>query len=514
MKRFYDRSSRFSNSGHYSYPALETQDGRIAVPGLLPSPTSTHNSLTKSPISVSMMAGRSEIPSFERPLSPPNSQQQGSSVDAAPLPIIAVTEPQSPGLGPATGTGISDDVGVFHMTPPDLLETVITLRSDVVAKLVQFRNDSRDLCDQHVHFQHAMHELNEGLKIVFEQLSSQNLHQELQLLQSLWAEVSQASTTLNERGEQIQHASKDLSNREERLRRKESSLYQIIAQAQKQPQSHDPQRDEADVKSSSSSSSHPGSEATQPLMVQEYYDKVAQTDSLREEFLNFRENNYRERRRRDRLRSRHLRISPPESEFLANYFRERDSRVEEFSIALAAAHRLRDECRQRGYQVNDVEVPPLGEDETFDAGLLIPQAIVERSASGKQTSKSQNDVEDLLVADIDPKRRVAQWLEKLSKSEKAELSEDSPTLQRQADVSNSDLAILPVAGQELEPPKSKRERSISQPPPSSPTDLRIVKGTPLRLSTNVPVDFDQPRPKSAPAAPIFVVIHEFKNCNT
>lgn len=503
MKRSYDRTAPFSTSEHLSYPSLQTDHGRNTLPGLLPSPTLTQNSVARSSNSNDHSIERTQMVSYERPLSPPNSQQQASSAGALPVPVIEVTQPGSPGLGAVNATTVEDDAGVFRLSPPALLDKVLGLRSDVVAKLVEFRNESRDLCDQHVHFQSAMNRFHDGVKTAFAELNSQGRHEELRRLQGLWDEVNQTSSSLNERAEQIQHTSKDLNNSEERLRRNEATLYRTISQAQShQPLDEAGKQEIIGFESSLSSSDHPDSEATQPSVVREYYDKVAHADSLREDFLRFRTNNFYQRRRRDGLRSRQQPVHPSESVFLEKYFRERDARIEEFGAALAAAHHLRDECRRNGHEVNDVEIPPLGEEETFDASLLIPQAIVQRSisgiqTSGKRSSKSQNDVDTLLV-DVDPKRRVAQWLADVPQAERVEYS-GTPTELRAAYLQDHSVDDPRPTSNNLCLPKTKRERSVSQPAPSSSTLAGMAaKSTPLRLTTDFPFDQDQTRPKSAP----------------
>ena len=388
----------------------------------------------------------------------------------------------------------------LNILSPALIDTVVTLRSEVIEKLVEFRNESRHLCDQIVHFKAAVDRLGVGLETALASLSSRGSHSQVKSLLVLRDDAIRASAVLYERGEQVQKMSKDLSTSEDRLRRKESSLYRKLSQARaKQSLNGASLPDDTDEESPSDAAN---SEAAPLPLVQDYYDKVSYADGLREDFLNFRANHYQERRRRSRLRKLHEPVTPSESEFLRDYFSERSARFQEFSAALAAARQLRDDCLQEGNEVDDVGIPPLEDEDIIDDNLLIPQAIVERSASEKEFSRSPENF-DALFVDIDPKRHVTQWLQAVSQEERTE-SETVP--HRETAVLQEDrFDHLQSTDKNLYPPNFRRERSVSQPPPS---DLTAVQKPGDRIlctqSRKLCVDSHQPRPKSAP---IILYIH-------
>jgi len=383
---------------------------------------------------------------------------------------------------------------ILKAVSPDLLANVVDLRSYLIPKLVEFRNQSRDLCDQDVHFRAAMDRLRVGVETL---LNSQALLGEVQKLTGLWDDALRTAEVLYERAEELQKTSKDLSTREDRLRRKEEVLYQRISQVQGK-QSLNGTSLPHDIYEEISSSSV-DSEAAQPLPVKQYYEQVAHADHLREDFLDFRASTYEERRERSRLRQLDQPVTPSESKFLADYFRERDAKSQAFAEALAIAYQLRDDCRQRGYPVEDVEIPPLNDNDIFDEGLLIPQALVELSASEKGDTKGQENFDDLLV-DMDHKHHVSQWLQAVSPEESTEPQTSALAYHETSTVWGDDTIIdLQSAGKNLHVPDFRRERSASQPPTTASTTVRSSgNGVPLTLSTNLQSNLDGSRPKSAP----------------
>ena len=376
------------------------------------------------------------------------------------LPSIRITQPPSLSA-PVPDTPSLEYPDILKLLSPALLATVIDLRSDLIPKRVELRNQSRDLCDQDVHFRTSMDRLRVGVDTSLTNLNSQGLLSEVQKLKELWDDALRKADILYERAERLQKTSQDLSTGEDKLGRKEEVLYQRISQI-KAKQSLNGGSLPHDIYEELSTSSL-SSEATLPTLVKEYYEQVAHTDHLREDFLNFRASNYEERRGRSRLRQLRQPVTPSESKFLADYFKERDAKSRTFAEALVIVHQMKDDCWQRGYMVEDVEIPPLDDDDILDDGLLIQQALVERSEKGN--AKGRENLDALLV-DIDHEHLVTQWLQTVSAEEKAEPQTATLAYHETSTPWESDAIDLRSAGKKLHDPGVRRVRSFSQLPKS------------------------------------------------
>lgn len=342
------------------------------------------------------MPVRRDVHRGDQPVPSPSDHQWNTQSTVVPdLPKIKVTGSESSAFRPAAELTGSQEVDNFvAMSSSQLLDDIVQIQDEAISKRVLLQNHCQDFHEQFLHFVAALesfYDLDQSIDVQLAAGPSQQSNR--QSLQEILDRIKRSNAILNDREEMIQQTANKSCIIDDKLLRREKSLLHRINKARERHSLNSPhpnmrREDDSSYASSSTSEDSKQSEAT---IVREYYDKLAQANSLRDGVINFEAAAAGERRRRERLRIMQQAVEPSETEFLQSYLAKRKDKYLAFQEALQEAHRLRDECMGNGHNVEEPGIPPLSEENL--------------------TTESLNEVDSLLVSDANNASRVAQWVQ-------------------------------------------------------------------------------------------------------
>jgi hypothetical protein len=433
-------------------------------------------------------------------------------MDVLELPQIEITGPQSPAFKPTTEHAGSPELDDFRaIDSPKLLEDVVQIQDEAISKRVLLQNRCQDFQEQFVHLRAAMDAFYNLYQSIDGKLATGPSQVSIrQTLRDAFDRMKESRAILNKREEMMQQTANESCIIDDKLLRREKSLLHRINKARERYSLNRPlpNKQMEDVSSLASSSSSEDSKQSEATVVREYYDRLAQANSLRDGVINFEAATAGERRRREKLRLLQQSVEPSETEFLQRYFAKREEKHLAFEEALQEAYRLRDECMGKGHTVEEPGIPPLGEQTAFDESLLLPQTIVQKAMSENLATKSWNDVDSLLISDADSTKRVAQWLQDQGVPElDDEQLPKSSTTRRSGMVGRrtphvQSHSFSGTKREDLLPDNSNRHRSTSQPLLQNVEfRRRSLHDMIFYANTDLAISAGHSTPNSAPAFP-------------
>jgi hypothetical protein len=153
-----------------------------------------------------------------------------------------------------------------------------------------------------------------------------------------------------------------------------------------------------------------------------YYNKVAQTDQLRDELLNFEAMHQRQLLRREKKRSRGTTVEPSEATFLQSYSKSREEKIKGFEDSKMELDRLWKQCLDKGYAVEPPKIPPLPDGEALDHSNRLPRGILQRASELNLVSSGAGKAEgDVLLVEERSSDRVFNWLHGMQNSKEGDL---------------------------------------------------------------------------------------------
>jgi hypothetical protein len=326
------------------------------------------------------------------------------------------------------------------------LKEVIYLRDKVVEKRVNIGNAETELERQRQYTKEAQNRFMKASRAFMasvDDIPSGSNNKEA--LRRDWELLQQSSNLFKSRGKRLRSAQHELQEWENQLLLKEGDLYEdylkkflgAMSSASSSEETETQHTDDFEAVSAQS-----GSSETMEPVVQQYYDRIGDVNILRERMYNFEGDHRRLVLLRDAQRQEGLGIDPPEKEFYEVYFQKREFLVREYASTKDEMYRLRSECQNQGFHVEDPNLPSF-----LDQSYRIERSIVKYSAPVRE-GRFNPDVY-LLFGHLDNNVRVARWISDVRRATQ-DVSVDPPVVKVKA---TKHAEIKPVA------PKSPNETS-------------------------------------------------------
>jgi len=148
-----------------------------------------------------------------------------------------------------------------------------------------------------------------------------------------------------------------------------------------------------------------------PELVRRYYERLNNANLLRDDLINFPADYQRAVDKRTARRMRGEIVKPSEWDFVKKYARKRKTKLRKFESARKDVLRLRQECIESGFEMDDLEIPPFDEEYCPDPLTRIPESFIQHASSLDAGDQKRSD--ELLVKDQDATGRVATWVEQV-----------------------------------------------------------------------------------------------------
>jgi hypothetical protein len=298
-----------------------------------------------------------------------------------------------------------------------MLKSVRRRRDKVITKRQVVDIHRRNFLEQDRHLEEAQRNFFEIASGVVAKLDHpESGSKDLVALRKAWEAVQSYRSLLSADKEKLLKANDDLNQQEEVLLKQEKKLYQSFPKIEHHLSLSTNVSDDSLSYSTSNDSdrhsSHRGSNAGIAPLVDEYYDKVSQTDYLRDNWLNFRADHQRQRALRERSRELGDPVQPSEFSFLQSFYQERKAKLQEYESSQQEMWNLFQECKEKGYSVDEPGIPPLPDDSFFEEPSGFPNHIVQRTVSSPldQTFTGMTSP-SAMVDDPSVEDKVSLWLD-------------------------------------------------------------------------------------------------------
>jgi hypothetical protein len=395
---------------------LHTQWHRLSH-GLPPSPVSTNHSESRSRSSFEVGPGNGEEPASAPPELPiagtgdfyyPNISWQ--------IPDITVTEDKPPSHSifnarPDSGSTSATVGGKTEAALRELLEArdaVIDQRISTGRNRQNYIERRRIAMDYLVEFVKAADSLLSRIRV------DQPILKDYNALQDLHKRLVESTDHLEFRENNLRKDESKTNTLEDSLLQKENTYYGPTARSYNMsPISHFIDFDEEHVADPASHSPKSRSE-DEPELVRRYYERLREADSFRDDLVNFSADYERAANKRNTRRMRGETVKPSEFDFVKKYSRKRKARFRRFESARKDVLRLRQECIENGFKVDDLDIPPFDEELCPDPLTRIPEPVIKYASSLGRAVGDLRRSDNLLVKDLDTDGRVATWVNQVA----------------------------------------------------------------------------------------------------
>jgi len=228
-------------------------------------------------------------------------------------------------------------------------------------------------------------------------------------LQELYKRLVESTDHLESRENSLRKDESKLNILEDRLLQTENTYYGPTAPP---PISHSISFVEEPMADSCPHSPNSPSE-DEPELVRRYYERLRDANSFRDDLINFSADYQRAVNKRTARRMRGETVKPSELDFVKKYSRKRKTRLRRFESARKDVLRLREECGENGFTVEDPDIPPFDEELCPDPLTRIPEPFIRHASSLDRAAGDRKRSDELLVKDVDTEGRVATWVDQV-----------------------------------------------------------------------------------------------------
>ena len=348
-------------------PSLEQT--RLHIPhlphGLPPSPVSTHHSESRL------------RPSFE--VDPGGREERL-------LPFITITGHKSPGhfifnAQPDSGNGKSEATVLRELV--EARNTAIDLRIFTGRNRQTYIDQRRFTMEYFAEFVKAAGSLLSQISV------DPSILKDWNSLQKLHERLVESTNHLESREISLRKDESKLNRLDDKLLQIENTYYGQAAPISlvDDPVPHSPKSFSED----------------EPELVRQYYERLRDANSFRDDLVNFSAEYQRAMNKRTTRRMRGETVKLSEFEFVKKYSQKRKTRLQKFESARKDVLRLRQECIENGLSVDDPDIPPFDEELCPDPLTGIPETFIRYVSSFGHS-------DDLLVKDPNTVGRVATWV--------------------------------------------------------------------------------------------------------
>jgi len=333
-----------------------------------------------------------------------------------PMPDITVTEHKSPALSVSNAPSDSGSATAAVDGKNEVVPTELLGARNAAIDLRIFTGRNRQNYMEQRRF--TMEDLSEFVKEIGSLLSripvDLSILKDYNSLQELHKRLVKSADHLKSRENKLRKDESKLNILEDGLLKMEITYYGPTAGSYTvSPISHSISFGEEHMADPAPHSPKALSE-DEPELVRQYYERLRDANSFRDNVVDFSADYQRAVNKRIARRMRGETVKPSEFDFVKKYSRKRKARLRRFELARKDVLRLRQECIESDFTVDEPDIPPFDEELCPDPLTQIPEPIIKYASSLDRAAGDPKRSDELLVKDLDTSGRVATWVDQVT----------------------------------------------------------------------------------------------------